>query len=55
MRKIRISCEKKSEINELIEFLSSRFKVKQHGNPSKSKDSKYWNAYLDVKQIQKTT
>ncbi|MBC2458148.1 DUF3970 family protein [Clostridium beijerinckii] len=55
MRKIRISGETKAEINELIEFLSSRFKVKQRGNPSKSKDSKYWNVYLDVKQIQKTT
>lgn len=49
MKKISLSCETESELNELIQFISSRYKVKQRGNPSKSKDGKFWRVYLDIK------
>lgn len=54
MAKIKISCETESEIINYIQLLSARAQVKLKGKIGKSKDNKYFNVHLDVRQIQRT-
>lgn len=54
MGKIKISCETESEIINYIQILSAGAQVKTKGKIGKSKDDKYFNIHLDVRQIQRT-
>lgn len=54
MAKIKISSKTEDEITKYIELLSTGAQVELKGKIGKSKDNKYFNVHLDVRQIQRT-